>query len=741
MYRKTILPTDEELGKKDDDHRFKPARKPGWLIWNQPVRWRRRRILLAVTGLVLLYYLFQGTAHGRAESALRQYPSQFGRPITPTYEKPTVDEDEPTGAPPGIQKPRRGDAAPHAYDGQIRYFRLASTLRSDASRTSGYEKKNQNIIFAMSSLKSASTLLAMACDMAKLNRNYVHAVFMGRDNIPLEDLLHINGIDTASCSVTWHDARPDYTEYSTDARAESAVKGAMAHINSFLHPQAAIIDDSSSENAFFVRGMTSKTDALQMALIQVPKDKLQDLTWVTRLDSASLKHWHDPIVDILIQVPPGSSSVLRLLQSIKDADYSGLRPPRITIELPAELDLSVKERIESFKWPPNSDEHTVGGGLVIRRRIANHHDSQEAAAIRFLELFYPANPSKSHVLLLCPQAQVARQYFHFVHYMVYEYKYSIFGAPESGGLMGVSLELPLTHLDNKKKLQPPTIKDMHNDQYKVSYPNAKDAPFLWQAPNSHATLFFGDKWAELHSFLSKRVTKRQALKKSVSRAKLVSETQPAWTEYMLELMRARGYSLLYPAMTSDAFVTIHNELYQAPEEFRVPPPTAGQEAQVPEKEDVFVRTGESRRAPPTVERHMVAGAVPLHEALPFDGNLPNIADLPRLLYDGQKIHPANVSIIAQSFADEFRQEIGGCRMVKGKHRKRVTGEAGDLFCFGNESEEDWEKDITREAEMFNAPIDDELEKLLVIDGRPPPSKTTSTTARAATRTAVVAAGV
>ncbi|RAQ93865.1 DNA-directed RNA polymerase mitochondrial precursor [Stemphylium lycopersici] len=715
---KTMLAGDEELGKKDDDHRFKPARKTGWSLFNPTFRWRRRRMLLAVAGLFLLYYLFHDTTDDNDESTDGRYPSPLGRPITSTYEKPSAPEDEPTGPPPGMQRPRRGDAVPHAYDGQIRFFHLASTLRSSASATGGYDRKNRNILFAMSSLKSASTVLTMACDMSKWNRNHVHAVFMGRDDISLEALLEINGIDKVNCPAVWHDARPDYTEYSTDTRAESTVVGAMSHINSFLHPQAVIMDDSLLEDAFFVRGMRSKTRALGMTLIEVPKDRLEDFMWVTRLDAGSLRHWHDPIVDILIQVPPDSSSVLRLLRSIKDANYSGLRPPRIIIELPAELDVSVKEHIEQFEWPPNNESPMASSGVTIRRRISNHRHNQEEAAIHFLELFYPTSTSNSHVLLLSAQAQLAPQYFHFVKYALLEYKYSEFGAHDSGGLMGVSLELPPTLLDNKVTLKPPTVSDMHTDRYKKLFPSTKSAPFMWQAPNSHAALFLGDKWAELHSFLSNRVIKHQDSVKRVSRAKLVSETLPAWTEYMLEFMRARGYSLLYPATDFNVLVTIHNELYHAPEEFTGPLATSDKAPAAPRKDDEpFLRAQEAPAAPRNAEPRVMADSVPLHQALPFGGDLPEIPHLPQLLYDGQQIDVANVSGIAKAYADTFRQEVGGCEIPKGMHRKVVAGEAGDLFCFGDEGRGEWEEDVTREVEMFDAPIDDELQKLMVDDRR------------------------
>ena len=490
--------------------------------------------------------------------------------------------------------------------------------------------------------------------------------------------------------------------------------GAMSHINSFLHPQAVVIDDSLSEDAFFVRGMRSKTSALKMPLVEVPKDRLEDFAWVSRLDAGSLKHWHDPTVDILIQVPSGSSSVLRLLESIKDADYSGLTLPRITIELPAELDVSVKEHIEKFRWPPKSDNPTTGIGLSIRRRISTHRHDQEESAIRFLELFYPASTVNSHVLLLSPQAQLSPQYFHFVKYALLEYKYSTYGAEDNEKLMGMSLELPPTLLDGKTKLEAPSTSDMHTDRYKKLYPDAGSVPYMWQAPNSHAVLLLGDKWAEWHSFLSNRVVKHQQSAKSTSRGKLVSETLPAWTEYMLEFMRARGYSLLYPAAMDNALVTIHTELYHIPEEFSATPSEDGKEGStVPKETDApFLRADTPPKPPQNPEPPVIPGSVPLHQALPFKGDLPEIPHLPHLLYNGKHIAPANTSTVAKEYADLFRTEVGGCKIPKGKHKKVVAGEAGDLFCFGDEDGSDWVDDETREVEMFDAPIDDELEKLI-----------------------------
>lgn len=701
MLGKTLLAGDEELGKKDDDHRYAPARRPHRPLWNHTLRWRRKRLLVAIVGLAIVFMFLWTTRVDIDDPDDRQrYP--LGRPVIPAaYDK---YEDEPAGPPPGIQRPTRGNPPLHTYDGSINFFRLAKTLRRQASQTSGYDKRNRNVLFAASSVASAARLLPLICGMASVSRNYVHAAFMGRDDIPLEDLLEINGIDRDKCPAIWHDARPDYCEYSSDARLEDTAVGALSHINTFLHPQVAIIDDASSEDAAFVRGVRTATQSQGKPLIEVPKGRAEDFGWITRLDSGSLSNWYTPVVDILVQVPPGSSSVLRLLKSIKDADYTGMKPPRITLELPADLDDTVKENLENFKWPLHDDNPTASSGLTIRRRIAKHGATQEESAIRFLELFYPANTRKSHVLLLSAQAQLSPQYFHFVKYALLEYKYSLFDQHDSKMLMGLSLAVPSVLLDGKTKLTAPTINDMNSDKFIQSHPATESVPFLWQAPNSHAAIFFGDKWAELHSFLGNRVLKHQQSPTPKSRAKLVSETLPSWTEYVLEFMRARSYSLFYPATIANALVTVHNELYHVPEEFVAPPLKRAEPLAAGTSEEAFLRAEQPPPAPKNAEPPVIPRSQPLYQALPFDGELPETESLPQLLYDGTLIDPANVSDIALDYANTFREEVGGCTIPKGKHRKVITGKTSDLFCFGDEDKNDWEEDELPEIESVGAQV-------------------------------------
>lgn len=685
MLGKTMLPTDEELGKKDDDHRYRPARRSNSSIWSSASRWRRRRVLLVLLGFFAISLVLRNI---RAPILLggRKQTTIFPTTSAPKRHSETTlgSEVEPTGPPPGTAWAKNGET-PHTYDGQIKFYRLAKSLRASTSRTDGYNPLNRNVVFAMSSLRSAATLLPMICDMSRWNRNWVHAVFVGREDIPLEKLLEINGVDKNNCSVFMHDARPDYMEYSTDARAELSVRAALSHIHTFLRPQAIIMDDALLEDEFFVRGIRKSMDRLEIPLIEIPKNRWEDFTWMTRLDAQSLSSWYLPTVDILIQVPPDSSSVLRLLKSIKEADYRGLKPPRITLELPADLDLALKLRLEKFEWPPDNNPFN---SLVLRRRIANQRATQEESAVRFLELFYPTD-TNSHVLLLSPQAQLSPQYFHYLSYSLLEYRYSSFNAMDNSALMGISLELPSVGLDGKTKLASPSVKDMHDDRYTKLDSEVLRVPFLWQAPNSHATLFHGDKWAELHSFLRHRV----ATKKSAARVKIVSERLPSWTEYMLEFMRARGYWLLYPATTSaEGLVTVHNELYHAPEEYSSESRTQADKSEESRPEvpdEPFLRAPTPPQVLKNAEPPLSPASRPLHLVLPFDGDLPEVLHLPRLLFDGTKVDPSQVDRVADEYAAKFQQEVGGCGEHKGKKRRVYRGEAGDLFCHGDEEEREW----------------------------------------------------
>ena len=197
-----IFTGSEELGKKDDDHRPRPVSP--WLRWTQTIstpRIRRRRAFVALLALIGLYLFF------------KNIPTDL-QPMSKRY-----DIRVPGQTYSGAQLPLAGFSGPspheapprpeanslenkHYYDGELRFYALAASLHGIA-RTTGYRSVNKNVMFAAASLQSLSQLLPMACEMSRWNRNSVHLVLMGREDVPLETIKAINGIGD-DCAIYWH---------------------------------------------------------------------------------------------------------------------------------------------------------------------------------------------------------------------------------------------------------------------------------------------------------------------------------------------------------------------------------------------------------------------------------------------------------------------------------------------------------------------------------------------------------
>ncbi|OJD40195.1 glycosyltransferase 2 protein [Diplodia corticola] len=713
-----MFPTDEELGKRDDD--YTPGNKSSQSWRNLPYNYRRRRVAIIIGAALSVWLLLHVISH-----------TDPGYTIYDATNPPNLVR--PNGPPPKVIDDTDEAARQHYYNGHIKFFELGDSLHK-ISNTGGLRDRNRNVLFAASSLKSVSALIPLACEMAKWNRNYVHFAIMGRYDIFLDDILEVNGVDREGCNIYWHDARPDFVTYSSDTRAEAVVTAALGHVHTFMHPQVVITDDSSREDVFFTKGVRRKTKIQHLPIIEIPQGRADDLEWLTRLDSSSLRAWHTPSIDILIHAPPKSSgSLLRLLQSIQDADYSGLTPPRITVELPPDIDPPSMWFLGHMAWPPSPKEPFVTprqNGLILRHRIPDQKVSSDEAAVRFLESFYPS--LGSHVLLLAPNAQLSPLYYHYLMFHLLEYRYSSSAAADNAHLIGLSLEVPSHHLNGTTAFEPPTAAAMRvgsdgeadaDDKFAKAAARHPDAavPFTWQAPNSNAALYFGDAWTEIHSFLTNRLRAFRLQADPVARPRTVHASLPSWLEYFLELMRARGHALLYPGLDGPAattaqhgLVTVHTELYQPPEEMLAALAARRDEddetssSSSPRRDDdkddavsspFLTADPAAALAPPPlhlepsnlVERHL-----PLHHLLPFDADPPPLRALPALSHQGLLFaQEADVADAAAETARKFRRAIGGCgdSEFEGGGKKRVGlvvgvgGSARDLFCFGDGDDE------------------------------------------------------
>lgn len=258
--------------------------------------------------------------------------------------------------------------------------------------------------------------------------------------------------------------------------------------------------------------------------------------------------------------------------------------------------------------------------------------------------------------------------------------------------MGISLELPSVHLNGTEPFVPPALFRMSKEsKTKVEKPT----PFMWQAPNSNAALYFGDKWIEFHSFLTSRVAIK--VPEYLRRPKQLSVDHPSWMEYLLELMRSRGYCLLYPDFSSedDSIATVHNELFQLPEEYaipeeneeetsepsssRSPPPLDPSEAFTIDPNAHPLTPKPHPEKPPSLSRNLLSFLPDSESPLPFLFNLPLLSHL------GLDLTRSESENNARAFASDFRQQIGRC--TPGAKAQVVSMRADDLFCQGDEERE------------------------------------------------------
>lgn len=672
LFHKSFL-ADEELGKKDDDHRPPPGkwRAAQMAHWRKPRLWR---LLIALAACYLLYIFFKNMptdltpAEERYNPLLAQLRQQqrLAQSALPST-SPSTSADAPYPSLTEELQDRFVQKDALDYEGPISFEFLAQTLRLARVPLNRFGSSSP-VVFAAANLKSVSELIPLACEMARRRQNDVHLVLMGRDDISFAELQEVNGISDAVCPITWHDARPNNAQSSTDARMERAVIAGLAYVRAYLRPQAVITLSESHEDTFFSNGVSRKARESGFSHISLP-GTVRDLMWIAHLDSNALRVWNEVEIEILIHAPPDSSgSVVRLLKSLMEADFLG-SIPSVTLELPLHADPQLLDYLHRFKWPSPSS-----GKLTIRRRVEPDGLTQRGSSIRTVEAFYPRDPGTSHVLVLSPQTQLAPSFYHYLKYIILGYRQS----PEnplskSSKLLGISLELPSSRPTDGEPFSPPTLPAKDSDE---PLPH-----FLWQSPNSNAALYFGDKWAEFHTFLSRRLAAQAALPPAQPQQKLISKKFPAFMEYLFEFVRVKGYYMLYPSFPNEgtfSLATVHNDLYQLPEE-SLPedlPSTAQPDIQaLDDTSEPLVATSVEQLG--SVERPLNRASTIMGFLDRFALGLPALERLDLLSYDGRKLSSGAYSEEAAEYSRGFRSMYGGCR-----DSEESAGREAELFCVG-----------------------------------------------------------
>ncbi|KAI0840984.1 hypothetical protein F5Y06DRAFT_234756 [Hypoxylon sp. FL0890] len=673
--------SDEELGKKDDDHKPSKSggglRQPSWHPARVPPRRSLKRIALVLVVATIVYLFIKNIPVLGPDARMRRpsysYPPDRAPnvPKRPSYERAQPAPSKPNGRPP--------NAPERIFNGPVRFLELAPTLHA-ISGTRGSMLVNRNVLFASSSLKSAATLLPIACQMGSELKSYVHFALMSRSDIEIRELRRVNGIDD-SCHIIFHDARPDYAQISTDDRMENAVFRAFHHIFNYMHPQAILIDGSSNEESFFLRAAQQHSNAKKDTLIELPRGSARRLEWLTKLDSQALRMWNKNHIDILIHAVPGASgSLIRLLRSLSATDYTSSSVPHLTIELPHDIDPPTKRFLETFRWPPaHVYNPTNARYLSLRHRIPRQRMSEEESSARFLESFWPAQPEHSHILVLSPQVELSPDFFHYLKYTLLEYRYSAISTYQHWDrrLFGISLEQPHQLLDGKRSLSLPSV--LKSTRSGDAADGEISTSFLWQAPTSNAVLFLGEKWMELHDFVSRSLEAKQGLDPvpALLSEKIVSTQYPSWLEHALRLARARGYWMLYPGEdTARNLATVHSELNRMPEEY------ATQENSKPLlADDASEEEIENVRQKIRIGTETPLAPVSLLDSLPNEGNLRPFGDLPILTWDGQSTDFEELNSLSANYATAFRDIVGGCGKEPAERKKeRESLSTQDLFC-------------------------------------------------------------
>ncbi|PFH58386.1 hypothetical protein XA68_13727 [Ophiocordyceps unilateralis] len=650
---------DEEMAKKDDDHN---ARRPPPLQWTAAVRaprpsWLLRLISYLLVACAVVFLVYHAAGFGYRDD--RYLPlSSRGQ-----------DSSQHRLRPPGFDSVSRAqsDAAGQrqVQDGPIQHMELLASIRALAATGSGLNR-NRNVLFAAASLQSAATLLPMACSMARELHSYVHFAFMGRSDIPMQELLKINGIDQ-SCPLLLHDARPDYAATSTEERMILAVERAMIIIHRLVPPQVVLVDSTMAEEPYFHHGTRKYIDRFQTTLIELPEKPGTRLSWITKLDSSALAAWDKVRFDIIVHSPrTGTGNLKRLLQSLARADLGGHQVPHLVVELPSVVEAPLEKFLAGFKWPPpNSGAERAPSMLSLRHRISRPRLTEEESSVRLLESFWPTNPSLSHVLYLSPHMEISPYFFHYVKYCLLFRRHSRMAAGEflSSSIMAMSFAVPTTLASGKQPFSPPRLPSGGGAQ-------AEGTSFLWQAPTSDAVLFLGDKWVELHGYVARVLEAQKAISDppALLANKQVGRQVPAWVEYALQLSRLRGYLTLYPGQdTANAIATAHSDLSDEPEEFG--PPTAS------------VDRGRQTEDGQVIGVSEAASQVDMLEALPDEGLQRRLDELPLLSWDGRLLGEGEtLGKDAMELATDFRRQVGQCTEDELEGQILADKHARDLFC-------------------------------------------------------------
>ena len=179
-------------------------------------RFRKRRVAGALLALALVYLFVHNIPTNLPPVPQRMDIRDPGRTVAgipiPQFTSPYRQKKRPSDKtvvgssrnerPPPRARAGEREADQHYYEGEINFVNFATGLQIIA-RKLGYASMNQNVVFVTANVASAARLIPLACEMHRWERNLVHFVYMGRDDVAIDELREINGV-ADGCDIFWH---------------------------------------------------------------------------------------------------------------------------------------------------------------------------------------------------------------------------------------------------------------------------------------------------------------------------------------------------------------------------------------------------------------------------------------------------------------------------------------------------------------------------------------------------------
>jgi hypothetical protein len=166
--------------------------------------------------------------------------------------------------------------------------RHRETLKTLVSkRGAEFGQLKQTVIFITAQdLYNASGLTALACEFAtkkKMNVLLLYAGLNSTESIPFS--LRANRFDKATCPMTWHDARH---EFSTIYRQASATEEMVRH--ALLYLRSATVIHLDDEEEWFIQSIERAVywRRPSIPVIQLKRDALYNLRWMASLSPSAL---------------------------------------------------------------------------------------------------------------------------------------------------------------------------------------------------------------------------------------------------------------------------------------------------------------------------------------------------------------------------------------------------------------------------------------------------------------------